>query len=68
MASASYSEFALHVHKKCGDEEHADLYTIGVWEDSVLRGICHAQPIDAAVGAFRGFLHEAGKPVELTQG
>jgi hypothetical protein len=61
MFTAPCSEFALHVHKKPGNADRPDLYTIGVWEGTVLRGICHAQPIDCAVSALRRTLEEAGQ-------
>ena len=66
MATTTCSEFSLHVHKKFADAQRGDVYTIGVWEgSSVLRAICHAQRIDDAVTAFRNFLQEAGRPVEI---
>jgi hypothetical protein len=55
-------EFSLHVHKKVATAEHRDLYTIGIWKDSTLHAICHAQPLEQALGALRNVLDQAGKP------
>ena len=66
MATETSSEFAVHVYRKHGDDEHADLYTIGVWEESTLRGICHAQPLDDAVAALRMLLQETDESVKAT--
>ncbi len=64
MASAVCFEFALHVHKLPGNSRHPELYTIGVWEGSVLRGICLAEPLDSAMKELRELLEAAGEPAE----
>lgn len=61
------AEFSLHIHKKAGDARRPALYTIGVWEATVQRAICHIQPIKDALVAIRSLLDEAdrspvGKP------
>jgi hypothetical protein len=55
-------EFALHVHKLPGNSQHPELYTIGVWEQTALRGVCLAQPIDPALAALRRLFEAAGQP------
>ncbi len=63
MPLTTCSEFALHVHKMPGDPRRPGLYTIGVWEGTMLlRGVCLAQPIDSALAAFRKVLEESGQP------
>jgi len=42
-------EFAVHVHKLSGNSYHADLYTIEVWEQTTLRGVCRAWPLESAL-------------------
>lgn len=58
---ATNSEFSFHVHKKTGNAQSPALYTIGLWEGTVLRGICHTQPLDGALAAVRLVLEESGK-------
>jgi hypothetical protein len=62
-------EFALHVHKLPGNSDHPDVYTIGVWEQTALRTVCLAQPIDPALAALRGLFETAAQAAEtfLTQ-
>jgi hypothetical protein len=50
------AEFSFHVHKLMANARHPALFTIAIWEGSVLRGICCAQPLDAALAAFRKVL------------
>jgi hypothetical protein len=59
-------EFALHVHKLPGNSRHPDVYTIGVWEQTTLRGICLAQPLESALTTLRNLLDSAGRPVVLS--
>jgi hypothetical protein len=66
MASALCFEFALHVHKLPGNSAHPELYTIGVWEQTTLRGVCLAQPLDSALSAVRQLLEAAGRPTEAS--
>ena len=54
-------EFSLHVHKLMGNAQRPALFTIAIWEETVLRGICYAQPLDAALDAFRKLLEEWGR-------
>ena len=57
-------EFSLHVHKPKGNARRPALFTIAIWEGAVLlRGICHAQPLDAALGALRKVLEVCGQPM-----
>src|SRR5258708_14809186 len=50
-AMANNSEFSFHVHKKAGNADRSALYTVGIWEGTVLHSICHVQPIDTALAA-----------------
>jgi hypothetical protein len=59
-------EFALHVHKLPGNSRHPDVYTIGVWEQTTLRGVCLAQPLESALVALRNLLEAAGRPVAVS--
>jgi len=54
------AEFSFHVHK-LGNAGRPALFTIAIWEGTVLRGICYAQPLDAALAAFRKVLDEWGR-------
>ena len=44
------AEFSFHVHKLTADARRPALFTIAIWEGTVLRSICYAQPLDAAFG------------------
>ncbi len=57
---ANNSEFSFHVHKKAGNADRPALYTVGIWEGTVLHSICHVQPIDTALAAVRRVLEEPG--------
>lgn len=59
------SEFSFHVHKKAGNGERPALFTVGLWEGTVQRGICHTQPIDDALAAIRRVLEEPERPAVL---
>jgi len=63
MSKPTCSEFALHIHKISGNKEHPDLYTIGIWDGTLLRAICHIQPIECALAALRRTLEETTRPV-----
>jgi len=54
------AEFSFHVHK-LGNAQSPPLFTIAIWEGTVLRRICYAQPLDAAPAAFRKVLEEWGR-------
>jgi hypothetical protein len=56
-------DFSFHVHKKAATAEQQDLYTIGIWTGSTLHAICHAQPLEQALGALRNVLDQGGKPL-----
>ena len=55
------AEFSFHVPKLMADARRPALFTIAIWEGTVLRGICYEQPIDAALAAFRKILEEWGR-------
>ena len=55
------AEFSFHVHKLMANARRPALFTIAIWEGTVLRGICYAQPLDAALAAFRKILEEWGR-------
>jgi hypothetical protein len=57
-------EFALHVHKLPGNSRHPHVYTIGVWEQTTLRGVCLA--IESALTTLRKLFDAAGRPVVLS--
>ena len=52
-------EFALHVLKRRASSGD-DRYTIGRWEGTVLRAICHDACLDAALSALRREMETAG--------
>ena len=54
------AELSFHVHKLMADARRPALFTIAIWEGAVLRGICYAQPLDAALAAFCKILEEWG--------
>jgi hypothetical protein len=49
------------VHKLMANARRPALFTFSIWEGTVLRGICSAQPLDAALAAFRKILEEWGR-------
>jgi hypothetical protein len=55
------AEFSFHVHKLTADARRPALFTIAIWEGTVLRSICYAQPLDAALAAFRKIPEEWGR-------
>ena len=65
MSTTLCSEFCLHIHITPGKDERPDLFTIGLQDGMVLRGICHVQPIEGAVAALRHTLEEAGRSVTI---
>jgi len=55
-------EFSFHVHKLKGTARRPALFTIAIWEGTVLlRGICYAQPLNTALAALRKVLEECGR-------
>ena len=52
---------SFHVHKLKGNAQGPALFTITIWEGTVLRGIWYAQPLNAALAAFREVLEEWGR-------
>ena len=54
-------EFSFHVHKLMANARRPALFTIAIWEGTVLRGICYAQPLEAHLAAFRKVLDPWGR-------
>jgi hypothetical protein len=52
------AEFSFHLHKLMASPRCPALLSIAIWEGTVLRSICYAQPLDAALAAFRKVLEE----------
>jgi hypothetical protein len=52
------AEFSFHVHKLMANARRPALFTIAIWDRTVLRGICYAGTLDAALAAFRKILEE----------
>ena len=65
MAARTCFEFCLHIHKTPGKDECPDLFTIGLQDGMLLRGICHVQPIEGAIAALRQTLQDVGDPVTV---
>ena len=55
------AEFSFHVHKFIGNGQRPALFTIAIWGGSILRGICYAQQLDAALAALGEVLEEWGR-------
>ena len=55
------AEFSFQVHKLVANARRPALFTIAIREGTVLRGICYAQPLDAALAPFRKILEEWGR-------
>ncbi len=54
-------EFALHLLKRRASGGKGDRYTIGRWEGTVLRAICHDAGLDCALAAVRREMETAGE-------
>lgn len=59
-------EFGLHLFKRRAGKQGVDRYTIGVWEGTFQRAICHDACIDCALAALRREMENAGNPAEGT--
>ena len=66
MGIWSSTEFGLHIFKRRASEQSGDRYTIGVWESTHQRAICHDAGIDCALAAVRGEMEKAGQPIVAT--
>ena len=55
------AEFSFHVHKLMANPRRPALFTVAIWEGTVLRGVCYAQPLDDVLAAFRKILEEWGR-------
>jgi hypothetical protein len=55
------AEFGLHVFKRRASGQKGDCYTIGVWEGTCQRAICHDASIDVALAAIRDEMEKAGQ-------
>jgi len=55
------AEFGLLVFKRRASGQQGDRYTIGVWEGTYHRAICHDACIDGALAAIRGEMEKAGQ-------
>ena len=60
-ATSSSAEFGLHVLKRRAGEPGVELYTIGVWEGTQQRAICHDACLECALNAIRGEMEKAGE-------
>lgn len=60
-ATRSSSEFALNVFKRRRGEPGVELYTIGVWEGTQQRAICHDACLECALNAIRYEMEKAGR-------
>jgi hypothetical protein len=59
-ATSSSAEFGLHIFKRRAGETGVELYTIGVWEGTQLRAICHDACLECALTAIRCEMEKAG--------
>jgi len=55
------AEFGLHVFKRRASGQQGDRYTIGVWEGTYQRVICHDACIDGALAALRSEMEKSGQ-------
>lgn len=60
MSTNGNAEFGLHVFKRRASGQRGDRYTIGVWEGTHQRAICHDACIDDALAAIRDEMEKAG--------
>jgi hypothetical protein len=61
MSTNGNAEFGLHVFKRRASGQNRDCYTIGVWEGTQQRAICHDASIDDALAAIRDEMEKAGQ-------
>ena len=62
MSSSHQIEFSLHFFKRLPGGQKSERFTIGVWEGSRLRAICHDACMECAVAAIRREMEKAGRP------
>ena len=62
------TEFGLHVFKRRAPGEQGDRYTIGVWEGTCQRAICHDACLECAIAAIRQEMENAGVCVVVPNG
>ncbi len=60
-ATGRNAELSLHIFKRQTGSPEVELYTIGVWEGTHQRAICHDACLDCALGAIRRELANAGR-------
>jgi hypothetical protein len=61
MSTHGNAEFAFQVLKRRASGQKGDRYTIGVWERTYQRAICHDASIDLALAAIRNEMEKAGQ-------
>lgn len=61
MGTCSSTEFDLHIFKRRASGQERGRYTIGVWESTHQRAICHDACIDCALAAVRAEMEKAGQ-------
>ena len=65
MSTNGNAEFGLHVFKRRASGQNGDRYTIGVWEGSYQRAICHDACIDDALAAIRDAMEKASQQYQV---
>lgn len=68
MEPCSSTEFGVHIFKRRASGQEGDRYTIGVWESTYQRAICHDACIDCALAAVRAEMENAGPPIVARAG
>ncbi len=68
MTTNGNAEFGLHVFKRRASGQKGDRYTVGVWEGTYQRAICHDACIDGALAAIRGEMEKADPSPVLRHG
>jgi hypothetical protein len=58
---SSNAEFGLHVFKRRSTTRQGNRYTIGVWEGTGQRGICHDACLECALAAIRREMNAASE-------
>jgi hypothetical protein len=56
----------LHVVKKRGEDSEHDIYSLHVWNGTVLRTLCMAEPLDTAMHLVEQMLKDAGTETAAT--
>jgi len=56
------AEFGLHLFKRKANGDQGDRYTVGVWQGTWHRAICHDACLDSALDAIRREMQDAGQP------